>query len=546
MLQRTLLAKWQILFSFLVFSGVTSQAARIEKIAVATETKNDTATSDSLNIQTITDKSDPAFNLLIRAHLLTKAAENGKFKALPLKEVTDTAKDFEIAVTVDAPVFAEELFVERAHKVTIPFDQIAIPEGETSVFYTVALTDGEGNWLHTLATERETIRKDAGRIQVNRQVLELPVPKSFEEQAKNVALASANMPNDLSGLTPGNALAPPPAENTQHVYFATNRKLEPAKSANGRGPGLRFRYTFYPETRAPGVVGLTYGECLIELPSRAKEQEWFSSEIAHIDETHLHEEEAFLRAVSNSHKNDVMLFVHGFANSFEDAILQAGRVKRDTEFKGNVMVFSWPSKGSPTLPAYLADQVQNEKSIDALRHVLGKVIDRVEDQNGKLYILAHSMGNRVLIFALRDLYKERKHRLKADDKPISSIAFAAPDVDATLFSSVIPNVAKMADVMSFYYTENDKALFLAHELIGIDRAGLRPIFNDDMASIDVSSVARGWFTLGHSWYSSSDPAVLDLRKQFAYHLPPDKRKPPLLKDVVGSKKFHFDNWLLKN
>ena len=41
-----------------------------------------------------------------------------------------------------------------------------------------------------------------------------------------------------------------------------------------------------------------------------------------------------------------ILFVHGFATTFEDAVMRAAQLKYDLAFPGPMILFSWPSKGS--------------------------------------------------------------------------------------------------------------------------------------------------------------------------------------------------------
>jgi esterase/lipase superfamily enzyme len=47
---------------------------------------------------------------------------------------------------------------------------------------------------------------------------------------------------------------------------------------------------------------------------------------------------------------DVLIYVHGFNQTFESAARDAARISDGIRFRGETMVFSWPSKGSIALP----------------------------------------------------------------------------------------------------------------------------------------------------------------------------------------------------
>jgi len=55
-----------------------------------------------------------------------------------------------------------------------------------------------------------------------------------------------------------------------------------------------------------------------------------------------------------SHARDLLVFVHGYNVSFEDAAVRAAQVAADLNFDGSVLLFSWPSAASVT--GYVRDQ----------------------------------------------------------------------------------------------------------------------------------------------------------------------------------------------
>ncbi len=101
-----------------------------------------------------------------------------------------------------------------------------------------------------------------------------------------------------------------------------------------------------------------------------------------------------------------LVFIHGFNVSFDDAIRNAGQIGGDLQFKGLVIAFSWCAEGG-TL-SYLADD--RNARLSAPR--LGEFLTLLRNEIGidTIHIVAHSMGNLVLIEALRKLKSAKTKR----------------------------------------------------------------------------------------------------------------------------------------
>ena len=65
----------------------------------------------------------------------------------------------------------------------------------------------------------------------------------------------------------------------------------------------------------------------------------------------------------------VLVFVHGFSNSFKDAVKKAACVKKDMPWEAPIVAFSWPSFGDGT--KYIADETIYQLSLDAFTSTLG-------------------------------------------------------------------------------------------------------------------------------------------------------------------------------
>ena len=64
----------------------------------------------------------------------------------------------------------------------------------------------------------------------------------------------------------------------------------------------------------------------------------------------------------------VLLFVHGYNTSFEDAIKKAAQVKVDMPWDGPIVAFSWPSYGDTI--DYSADEEMYEESVQTFLQTL--------------------------------------------------------------------------------------------------------------------------------------------------------------------------------
>ncbi len=547
----------RLLLVFLAIPSV-SHAARITRVSVTNQ-----EAGQSVTVLVLVDSQDPSLRLQVRGFVI-----QGKEKE-KLTTAYTAVETMEVAKPEPGTPF---LLITKTFKV--PFASLDLPQGEVSLGYAADLSSlGEkpekldemasaiqtlevkGNRKTLIGEEKPVVEEtaDAEALLINQDGTTKPADDkvtihparekngsiSLEEQEGRLKLRKEKNPQDLAGARTDVA-QPLAAEDKDIVYFATNRAYLPIR-------GKQNEYTFFPKARLDGGIrGLTWGAARVSLPTRAQEQSWWSSAKAVVLKEYLYGEETTLEKLSNTSSKDVFLFVHGYCNSFDDVILQAGRMKRDLAFKGNIMAFSWPSAGN--MRSYGADESHAEdvNELEAFAYVLKKVVIRTKSQGGRVFLMAHSMGNRYMVFGLRKLYKDLGNTwagLPKEKRTIAVSVFAAPDVDINLFSSVIPNVGEISQLVSFYYSAKDRALGLSSAVHEMTRAGLHPLFNDAVATINTDRV-NGWFSVGHSYYSASDRSIFDLYLQFNYLWLPTRRVPPLEEDKKEKRKRQFDHWYL--
>jgi esterase/lipase superfamily enzyme len=164
-------------------------------------------------------------------------------------------------------------------------------------------------------------------------------------------------------------------------------------------------------------------------------------------------------------KRRVLIFVHGFNNTFEEAVYRFAQIVKDSRTDAAPILFTWPSRGQAF--DYLYDRESATNSRDALEYVLSRA---ASDKNVvDITILAHSMGNWIAIEALRQM----AIRDGAVPSKIKNVIMAAPDLDVDVFRSEYLQLGEPKPHFTLFLSRNDGALSLSRRLAGDkDRLGM--------------------------------------------------------------------------
>ena len=231
----------------------------------------------------------------------------------------------------------------------------------------------------------------------------------------------------------------------------------------------------------------------------------------------------------------VLLFVHGYNVTFADAIYKAAQIAYDANFPGSVLAFSWPSAGA--LLKYDEDRESAEFAAPDLGQVLQMLSAEIGDK--KVYIVAHSMGNQVLVGALQQA------ALSKTDLTINELVMAAPDVDKDVFSRKAEQIRSVAKNVTVYASAADKALLASGEKSYGTRLGFvgpsGPNIFPGIEVIDVTAVGDDMLGLDHGTFASSSAVLADLGRliRSVSHLEPDIRTPTL---ALMPDKAHLKYW----
>jgi esterase/lipase superfamily enzyme len=298
-------------------------------------------------------------------------------------------------------------------------------------------------------------------------------------------------------------------------FYATNRKatgsLEPGKFY-GKEDSDQLQYG---KTRVTMPLRHELGN--LELPSLFKlerspdpNKHFVLKEVAPLGKDSAMSD--LRNALGSSKSKSLLLFVHGFNISFEDAALRTAQLTNDLQFPGLVMFFSWPSDGDTR--GYSHD----EESVELARPALNAMLDDLNSQPfDAIYLLSHSMGTRLLANVL-----SARQGQGTDVAKIKELILAAPDINYKIFQrDLAPVLARMPGVTrTIYASSEDLALRASKAIHEYRRVGettdgvlVFPGF-ETIDATKVSSFRRAW---GHSYIFDSPLVLADFADSIVGH-----------------------------
>lgn len=202
----------------------------------------------------------------------------------------------------------------------------------------------------------------------------------------------------------------------------------------------------------------------------------------------------------------VVVFVHGFATSFETAVRRAGQVAVDLPLDGAMLVYSWPSRGEVGPVAYFRDGKTIEQSQPMFRAFLERVLSDLNADH--VSIVAHSMGTLLVSRTLKEMYDARPERR------FDQVVLAAPDIDTTSFRRALaPALSGIAHRVTVYTSRGDQALDVARAASSYPRVGQAGPDMQLVPGIDfVDASSAGKSDYGHGYYGGSTAVLADLRE----------------------------------
>jgi esterase/lipase superfamily enzyme len=268
------------------------------------------------------------------------------------------------------------------------------------------------------------------------------------------------------------------------------------------------------------------------------------------------------RRLAVAPRKEVVLFVHGYHTTFEQAALTMGEL---CHFLGRDFVcaiFTWPAGGRHGVFGYASDRESSEYAVEDLVKTL-RIIGRTPGVE-RVHVIAHSRGTDTVMSALAALGAEAYGLRSSPGREfhIGHIVLVAPDLDGDVAVSKIFKVFSDPDLpfggapepgalipaspnlkLTLYVSPDDKALAAAGWLMGsiarlgrVDPTMLTAEQIEAIASlgaVDVVRVRGRTDFFGHGYLASNPMVSADIVAMLRYRLRPDEPGRSL-EHVTGS------------
>ena len=275
------------------------------------------------------------------------------------------------------------------------------------------------------------------------------------------------------------------------VYYATTQEYD-------AGAPLDRKFT-NTQTKAEHI---NYGTAKVSLPLPHNEGSQKGLRVDAIESPKIDGQGNFrirTHAETGNSKRPLVVFVHGFNNDFETAAERAALYAHDLQpdVSTKAAIFSWPSRES--LFGYSADEDRVLVNQDRARQVLE--ILRTHESASSVILIGHSMGCRVLTFALREIemVRDQDKRPKLGHPEFAHLVLIEPDVNQEYFRINIARLRAICGDVTVYASSHDNALKfsqLLHDDMREGELGTQGLLKK-IDVIDASAANTDW--VGHSY-----------------------------------------------
>lgn len=218
---------------------------------------------------------------------------------------------------------------------------------------------------------------------------------------------------------------------------------------------------------------------------------------------------------------DVLIFVHGFNVTFQNAVKSAAKIAYDLDYKGPVILFSWASAGK--LREYDYDEESAILAEPAFAELINLLI------YNRIHILAHSKGSSVVAGGLRVLAQQ------AARKPsVGEVILAHADLSVDDFVATIDATKTLGGHITAYCADNDLPLVASRMKNSGSRLGHDITAFEGADIVDVSALGRA-FSLNHSTFVHNPTLFGDMSRLLVFGTRPVDKRTPLFKVQTTQK-----------
>ncbi len=355
--------------------------------------------------------------------------------------------------------------------------------------------------------------------------------------------SGGDFPTNLTEQPVGSGPPPPPPPPGQpvaprfdlvDVYYATHRERTGRQAAAEVYGGRRGDLTFgvaqvsVPRDRAPGSIPRPSVWTFEFRPD--PEKHMILNRVTPIADR----DSFFTRvseAVAGSRRKEAFVFIHGYNTSFEGAAIRTAQLAVDMNLDGAPILYSWPSRAS--LLGYGADTrtVAEAALLDDVAAFLTDVATRTGAS--RVHLVAHSMGNRVLVRALDRIAAQRP----GQPPMFQEVVLAAADVGVDEFEATFPRILPTGGRFTLYASQRDRALQISEQVNSMRRVGDARVVvvRDGLQTVDTTSASGG--LLGHDDFAGS--ALADFRAVMWLSLAPERRCVLETAEAAGQRYWAF-------
>ncbi|MHC9235617.1 alpha/beta hydrolase [Pseudooceanicola sp. 502str34] len=155
-------------------------------------------------------------------------------------------------------------------------------------------------------------------------------------------------------------------------------------------------------------------------------------------------------------ERDLVIFVHGYNNSFTDGVFRLAQVQKDFALEAVPVAFSWPTAGR-TL-GYTHDRESMLYSRDSLERLIR---DAGASGADSVILVGHSMGTMLIMETLRQM-SIAEPGLPA--RLVNAVILMAPDIDVDVFKDQARRIDPLPQPFYIFTSARDRALQLSSQL----------------------------------------------------------------------------------
>ncbi|MGB3314161.1 MAG: alpha/beta fold hydrolase [Albidovulum sp.] len=291
---------------------------------------------------------------------------------------------------------------------------------------------------------------------------------------------------------------------TETVFVGSTRGMDPETGVEfgyQRSPSTRYARldVAIPPDRVPGEIHWT-------APNRQPDLNTdfvATNKVVYSGSADFRSDLATALAREKRDQREVVLFVHGFNNTFAEGAYRLAQLGHDLDLNGVLVNYAWPSRGHPLGYAYDRDSALFAR--DGLEDLLDEVIAAGAE---RVLIVSHSLGSALVMETLRQIAIGGNDRVR---KRIGGVVLISPDIDVDVFRAQAARIGKLPEPFLIFTSKKDRILALSARLTGQrDRLGnltdVEEIANLDVTLLDTTAFSQG---VGH-FNPGNSPALLVL------------------------------------